>query len=506
MRLHHLLVINMSFFWLLATTARAADVKNDPISDAVVQIEAVHRHPALVQPWMRMPTHSVSGSGFLIDRDHILTSAHVVEYATQLKVKTSGDNEKLNAVVEALAPEIDLALLRLTDEKTLPKAVPLSLDPKLPAIKQDVTVYGFPTGGSLSVTKGIVSRIEFVAYSDEVSGLSIQIDAAINQGNSGGPVVADGKVVGLVYGKFMEAEGSGIIVPVEEIQQFLADVKDGQYDGKPVSTELFQALENETLRKHLGLGQEVTGVLVARPAQNVADSPFHAGDIVTHIAGIPIANNGTIKLPNGLITGFTLQLNTVGLNAKVPVTVLRKGEKLELQWNCVNRSNMLVRPLNGGFPSYLICGPLVFTVATPDFLEAILAETPGLFNLLTLRGSPMIRRLNETTAFPGEQLVIVSCRFLEHPMTAGYRSPVFNTLATVNGTSIKNISHLAETILNSKERFLIFAFHDPLAEKLVFDRQEMLKSTDELLEQNGIRRAASDDLVKKWPIPLPTDD
>ena len=94
--------------------------------------------------------------------------------------------------------------------------------------------YGFPTGGtSLSITKGIVSRIEFVPYSFPTSGLRIQIDAAINPGNSGGPAVAGDKMIGLAFSHMVNAENIGYIIPNEEIELFLKDVADGQYDGKP---------------------------------------------------------------------------------------------------------------------------------------------------------------------------------------------------------------------------------------------------------------------------------
>ena len=79
-------------------------------------------------------------------------------------------------------------MLKLDDDSFFDAHPPLPRAAKLPEIKDAVMVYGYPEGGtSLSITKGIVSRIEFVPYNAPVSGLRIQIDAAINPGNSGGP-------------------------------------------------------------------------------------------------------------------------------------------------------------------------------------------------------------------------------------------------------------------------------------------------------------------------------
>ena len=91
---------------------------------------------------------------------------------------------------------------------------PLARASALPQIKDAVLAYGFPTGGtSLSITKGIVSRIEFVPYNYPTSGLRIQIDAAINPGNSGGPAIAGDKMIGLAFSRLGDAQNIGYIIP-----------------------------------------------------------------------------------------------------------------------------------------------------------------------------------------------------------------------------------------------------------------------------------------------------
>jgi len=124
----------------------------------------------------------------IVEGKRILTNAHVVTYASQIQVQANHAGDKVAASVVAVAPEIDLALLKLDDESFFDSRPAVGRAGTLPKVKDTVMVYGFPTGGtSLSITKGIVSRIEFAAYSSSQSGLRIQIDAAINHGNSGGP-------------------------------------------------------------------------------------------------------------------------------------------------------------------------------------------------------------------------------------------------------------------------------------------------------------------------------
>ena len=128
--------------------------------------------------------------------------------------------------------------------------------------------YGYPEGGmSLSATKGIVSRIEFTEYNFPVSGLRIQIDAAINPGNSGGPAVAGDKMIGLAFSHLSEAQNIGYIIPCEEIELFLQDIADGEYDGKPAMFDELQTLENPALRAYLKLDKAVQGMVVHKPLQ-----------------------------------------------------------------------------------------------------------------------------------------------------------------------------------------------------------------------------------------------
>jgi hypothetical protein len=142
----------------------------------------------------------VTGSGVIIEGKRILTNAHVVLYAGQIQVQANQAGDKIAATVVAIAPGIDLAVLKLDDESFFEKRPPIARASLLPEIKDTVLAYGFPAGGtSLSITKGIVSRIEFVPYNFPVSGLRIQIDAAINPGNSGGPTLAGDKMVGLAF-------------------------------------------------------------------------------------------------------------------------------------------------------------------------------------------------------------------------------------------------------------------------------------------------------------------
>src|SRR5271157_3908791 len=163
---------------------------SDAIANSVVRVFATVRAPDLTKPWSKQSGREVTGSGVVIEGKRILTNAHVVLYAGQVQIQGNQAGDKISATVEAIAPGIDLAVLKLSDESFFDTHPPLPRAEVLPQVKDSVMVYGFPTGGTtLSITKGIVSRIDFSPYNYPTTGLRVQIDAAINPGNSGGPAI-----------------------------------------------------------------------------------------------------------------------------------------------------------------------------------------------------------------------------------------------------------------------------------------------------------------------------
>src|SRR5262249_46540927 len=151
----------------------------------------------------RQRSREVSGSGVVLQPGKILTNAHIVQYATEVKVQSRPGGDKVEARVESIGPGVDLAVLAVDDRAFFKKRPPLPRSGKLPRVRDTVEVYGFPIGGAeLSVTKGVISRISYGEFYSGGQGLVVQVSAAVNPGNSGGPAVVDGKMVGLVFSRF----------------------------------------------------------------------------------------------------------------------------------------------------------------------------------------------------------------------------------------------------------------------------------------------------------------
>jgi S1-C subfamily serine protease len=461
--------------------------------DSIVKITSVLRVPNTVRPWTKLNPAEVGGTGVVIDGKRILTVAHLVTYAEEIYVQAGQGGDKVEAKVAAMAPGIDLAVLTIdpAEGEFFDKRPPLPRATGLPRVSARVEVKGFPLGvPTLSTTQGIVSRIEYAFFDTGSPGLRVQVDAAINPGNSGGPALVDGKMVGLVWGQ-AGAENVGYLIPNEEVDDFLKDIADGRYDGKPLPAEQWQTLENEALRAKLGLARPVRGIMVREPRRRDASYPLQEFDVVTAIGDKAIDNEGMIQIGDNLRLSFLYMVPKLARDGSVPIRVVRAGRTIDGRLPVSRDDDHLIRGYEGKTPSYFVCGSLVFSPVMREAVSTYYRANPGIMG----RNSPLIIRSGDRVRFPGEELVVVTSPMLPHRMTRGYSEPIGQVIESVNGTRIKNLRHLAETIRDARDEFLTFRFGEDGAETLVFRRQAMLDATEPLMGQNGIPRRGSDDVM-----------
>jgi S1-C subfamily serine protease len=467
-------------------------------ADSVVKVHATVRYPNPIRPWARPPSREVSGSGVVIAGNKILTNAHLVQYATEVQVQSRPGADKIDARVESIGPAMDLAVLTVADPTFFARRPPLPRARAVPRLRDSVEVYGFPVGGAdLAVTKGVVSRIGYSRYGSGTVGLLLQVSAAINPGNSGGPAVVGGKMVGLVFSRLRDAENVGYVIPNEEIDLYLDDVKDGRYDGKPFDAtwSQYQRLENPALRALVKLDRRTRGVLVVPPRRPLPGSPFREFDVLTRIGAHDIDNEGMVRLPDGLRIPFVGLIPRLARGNAVPVTVVRAGKCLPLALPVTTRDDRLVREFQGEQPSYFIHGPLVFSPVKQEAIPMYLQVNPGLSER-----SPLFVRRDDRVRFPGEELVVITSPMFEHKIARGYDEPLGQVLAEVNGQKVKNLRHLIEILRDSTEEFLTFRFAEEGADVMVFRRAEMDRVTAEILEDAGIApsRRGSPDMLAVW--------
>jgi S1-C subfamily serine protease len=467
------------------------------IEDSVVKINVTSRAPDFFRPWTKASPAKASGSGVVIAGPRILTNAHVVMHASEVFVQLRKGGDQFTAKVTAIAPGIDLAVVELTDPSGLDGITPLGLATELPQVKSHISVYGYPQGGDdLSVTDGIVSRIEYTSYNFGASGVRVQVDAALNPGNSGGPAIQDGKIAGLVFSKIQEADNIGYLIPPEEIEAFLTDAADGAYEGSPQLFDSYQTAENDALRAYLKLSKETTGLVVTKPYREKAedDYPLKKWDVITHIGPHDIDNQGYVEVRDGLRLRFQYYVPKLANDGKVELTILRDGDSKVVRVPVAPDRDLLIPTLKEKYPAYFIYGPIVFTPATQEYVRAL---GGGGTSILAALDSPILKRLYDLPAEKDEQLVVIATRMFPHPITKGYDNRPLGVISKVNGKEIKSLRQLAELLKEADGEFLRFEMADR-NESLVFRTSEIKDATEQILVDEGIRYQASEALRDVW--------
>jgi S1-C subfamily serine protease len=282
------------------------------------------------------------GTGVVIDGKTVLTNAHTVLYAGKVFVQAPRGGDRVAARVASVGPGIDLATLKLEEEVFFERRPPIPRAAKWPAANDPVVLMGFPTGGAgPAVTRGVVSRIDYAPYVDLTEGLRIQVDAPAGPGNIGGPALVDGKMIGLV---FRRSQNAGYVIPNEEIDAFLTDVKDGRYDGKPRVADHFPPLINEALRKKLGLARADRRVLVREPRKPGPNDSLREGDVVTRVGTADVDNEGLVDFEGNLRLSFTALVPRLAQGGPVLVRLLRGGKPMGVGMVATREDDRLIKP------------------------------------------------------------------------------------------------------------------------------------------------------------------
>ena len=266
-----------------------------------------------------------AGTGFLIDASgYILTNHHVIADAERLMVRLT-DGRTLRATRVGSDPDTDIALIKIESPRPLPHAVLGDSDAL--RVGEWVLAIGNPLDYEHTVTVGVVSYLGRQLF-DKSFDRYIQTDAAINFGNSGGPLInARGEVVGINAAISSRASNIGFAVPINQAREILPQLREHGRVSRGYIGVSPRALDAD-LRRSLELtansGALVQDVTAGSPAARAGIRPY---DVIVAIDGKPVAGNGELieviasRKPG---TQATLQVVRDGRSLNVPVKLAER--------------------------------------------------------------------------------------------------------------------------------------------------------------------------------------
>jgi len=393
----------------------------------------------------------------VIEGNRILTNAHVVQDETMLRVTKEGNPKKFRARLAVVAHDLDLAMITVDEPgfwSDLPHA---EFAEEFPELYSEVKAVGFPTGGAtVCVTKGIVSRVDAHVYvhpricgilsgaKNAAEVLVLQIDAAINPGNSGGPTFDTyGKVVGVASSGLPSQQNVGYIIPARIARMFITEFyTTGRWSGISEPGFDWGSLESSTMRRFLKMGTD-NGVLVEEVAPlGAINGQLNKGDIITHIDGLELSNEGDIPVQvagQKIFLDMNSQITKKAKGETTTLRILRNGEAKELIVAFAPIPSLA--PRFQGYdsqPDFVLIGGLVFTRVTVPLHD----------QYLRLKDRPFIsdhkvwRQMNVFKKHANHELVML-LTVLEHDVNLGYGLEHVGILDTFNEQKIQNLTDLA---------------------------------------------------------------
>jgi len=456
---------------------------NGPIQKSLVRITATEVAPDYRAPWNAGMLGRGIGAGFVIDGNRVMTNAHVVSNSRYLTVERDGDPDKYPAKVLFVAHDCDLALITVDSPNFYKTMVSLKFG-GIPELESTVSAYGYPIGGErMSVTTGIVSRIDFQLYTHSSidQHLAIQISAQINPGNSGGPVMQNGKVVGVAFQGYSGdvAQGVAYMVPTPVINRFLKDVSHGHYDGYVDLGITYGKLQNPAQRKFLGLKDDGRGVLVetvvaAGPCAKI----LRPGDVLLSIDNHPIASDGNVDLEGEHVEmPEVVERKFKHDDVKFEIWRDKQSTRASVQLDTVPPYLMQSHKYDVR-PRYVVYGGLLFQPLSLDLLEAY---------------QPQDLRLRHFFDF-----YVIDQLYLEHPdvivLTNILPDPINTYLAPyrggivdqINGKKIRTLEELSQTLAEPVDRFVIDMIGD--GPPLVLDPKQVEAARDRIRTRYNVVR------------------
>ena len=327
------------------STARSVDQRG-PLSDAErANIELFERvSPSVVQVVARSAaanpldedegTGAASGTGFIWDNDgHVVTNNHVVQNGSEVAVRFAS-GEVTQAEIIGVAPNYDLAVLRIKKSRQLPPPVALGSSTEL-KVGQSAFAIGNPFGLDQSLTSGIISALKRrlpTSSGREIANV-IQTDTAINPGNSGGPLLdSAGRLIGVntaILSPSGTSAGIGFAIPVDIVNRVVPElIKNGRVPTPGIGI----VAASEAVSTRLG----IEGVIIVRTApgspaeragiRGVDLGSGALGDVIVRADGKPVHR----------LSDLTDQIEQVGAGKSIRISLKRGSQTRDINIDIVD--------------------------------------------------------------------------------------------------------------------------------------------------------------------------
>jgi hypothetical protein len=293
----------------------------------------------------------------------------------------------------------------------------------------------------------------------------------------------DGTLVGLSFQVLSAAENIGYIIPAPVIRHFLDDVEDGSFDGFPALDVYWEKLESEDYRTFLGMDPKQSGILITNVVEEGASYTYlMPGDVICKIAGVEIANDGSIPFIDGRLS-FSYLISSKQVGEKTEMELFRNKKKITISIP-LSKKDERVPTYNEyeTLPRYYIYGGIIFQPLTREFLKSWdtfwYNATPGLLFDYYFNESDNIS--------PEREEFIMINHVLPDPSNTYISNTSFVIVDSINGKNISKLEDVQAALSHPVGNYHVIKCEGQSIPMVVL-ASAMDKANKSILEKYGIK-------------------
>jgi S1-C subfamily serine protease len=469
-------------FLVLITSMKGWDEYSSiDVERAVAFVSVTNVSPEFVWPWRKGTPAHASGTATILEGGLIITAAHGVQDSTDISLTPYDSAKSYPARVRFISRELDLALLEVDDKEFYNGTEPLTLGP-LPEKRESLYAFGFPEPNKPGrYAHGNVIDLSLNVHPEWAYHPEIMLLVAAGPGFSGGPVIVDRKLVGLVRAGHKEIAKLHLAIPAMVIKQFLDDCRDGHVDGIPTLGAKARPIGTPAEKQLLGLKPNETGVHIKRLFRPRETGGLQPLDVITAIEGYQVADDGTIGFRSGERVGYQYAYQDKQVGETVDVELIRNGQR-------IRKTLVLVPGMDDGrersktspAPRYFVYGGLVFTPFSFSLSHEI-EENHG----PSSRHEMLVDAYLWETVDDIDELVVLSGVLDHAELNGGYGGYLRPAIRSVNGVNIRSLKELIAAVESTRDDLMVFETFRK--DRLAIDRK--------------LAEAVGKDLLDKYQVP-----
>ncbi len=450
------------------------------LTNAVVQLEVTSLETDINFPFRNGETCVTRGTAFFFERNsrYLLTCYHCVEKALHIDIFIPKyGKHKFKGKVISQCPLYDLCMIEVMDlPKTFHDFIPLASNGmKITKPGDKVEAIGFPLGqDNIKMTQGIVSGHQNYKY---------QIDTPVNPGNSGGPIVRDGKVIGIVTSGFLFSNDVGYATPIERYFQIRSKLKKQLTIFPPSSFGFF--LQKPPNPSKVKDGLYIYNILKQKSVLNFAKPKLKVGDVLLKVNNYNVKENGLIE-KMWMYNYITLDnlLFDMTLGDKIHFEFLRKNTKM--------KSSLIVSEIKNKFKlianhqKYCMIGGIVLVPLSSELLEKRIHSTGS----NDTNSNDFMEYLQSISILAENYIANQSQIFIVVNILAGSLFQdyfkTYDILGSINDTEFKSILDLKNYVYDSSQRNFSIAMKNGKSASIT--KSQLLKETDSIQKTYEIEK------------------